>query len=122
MLPTQAPIRVFVHHNTLHAFEDLPFREAVQQGTKTYGCHAYLPEDRYREKLAHGRILPQDLAAELIDDLGDDADHLIGFFGTRFHFRLAMLQYPLRLGPDAELRWLIAETDALRHFRSEASA
>ncbi len=122
MLPSQAPIRVFVHHNTLHAFEDLPFAEAVQQGTKAYGCHAYLPEDRFREKVAHGRILPQDLAAELIHDLGDDAEHLIGYFGTRFHMRLAMLQHPLRHGPDAELRWLVAETDALRRFRSEAPA
>ncbi len=122
LLPSQAPIQVFVHHNTLHAFEDLPFAEALQKGAATFGCHAYLPEDRYRQKLAVGRILAQDLSAELIDDLGDDADHLIGFLGTRYHLRLAMLQHPLRHGPDAELRWLIAETDALRHFRSEAPA
>jgi uncharacterized protein YbcC (UPF0753/DUF2309 family) len=120
LLPTQAPIQVFVHHNTLHAFEHLPFADAVRQGGAMFGCHAYLPEDKYRKKQSLGRILPQDLLAELMDDLGDDADHLIGFFGTRFHLRLAMLQYPLRHGPDAELRWVIAETDALRKFRSEA--
>src|SRR4029079_3725149 len=39
--------------------------------------------------------------------------------GTRYHLRLAMLQHPLRIGPDNELRWLIAETDALSQFRSE---
>lgn len=33
--------------------------------------------------------------------------------------RLAMLQFPLRSGSVAELRWLVAETDALRKFRSE---
>ena len=31
-----------------------------------------------------------------------------------------MLQHPLRHGPDAELRWLFAESDALQHFRTEA--
>ncbi len=30
-----------------------------------------------------------------------------------------MLQFPLRTGPTAELRWVIAETDALRRFRQE---
>ena len=88
----------------------------------TYGCHAYLPEDRYRQKRGEGRILPQDLAAELVDELGDDADHLIGYLGTRFHLRLAMLQHPLRQGPDAELRWLLAETDALAQVSQRGSA
>lgn len=119
LLPTQAPIRVFVHHNTLHAFEDLTFEEAVQQGALKFGCHAYMPEDYYRQKIAAGRILLQDLAAELVDDLGDDVDRLVGYLGTRFHLRLAMLQHPLRMGSDAELRWLLSETDTLRKFRAE---
>ena len=32
LLPAQGPITVFIHHNTLHAFEDRPFREAVLAG------------------------------------------------------------------------------------------
>src|SRR5262245_15082293 len=121
-LPTQLPIRVFIHHNTLHSLEDRTFDEAVNRGAELYGCQAYLPEDRYRQKLARGRILPQDLAAELLDDLGEDADRLIGFLGTRYHLRLAMLQHPRRRGPDVELRWLLAETDAVRKFRPETPA
>jgi uncharacterized protein YbcC (UPF0753/DUF2309 family) len=120
LLPAQGPITVFVHHNTLHAFEHLPFDEAVREGAAAYGCHPYLPEEFYRREVARGRIQPDDLAAVLLDDLGEDADFLIGFMGTRYHLRLAMLEHPLRLGPDAELRWLIAETDALHRFRAEA--
>jgi uncharacterized protein YbcC (UPF0753/DUF2309 family) len=121
LLPSQGPITVFVHHNTLHAFEDLPFDDAVKTGAATYGCQPYLPEDFYRGEVARGRITPGDLAAVLIEDLGEDADVLIGFMGTRYHLRLAMIEHPLRLGTDAELRWLIAEADALRRFRDEAT-
>lgn len=119
LLPSQGPITVFVHHNTLRAFEDLPFDEAVLEGARIYGCQPYLTEDLFREELARGRIAPADLSKALLDDLGDDAAHLIGLLGTRHQLRLAMLAHPLRLGGDAELRWLIAETDALRRFRPE---
>ncbi len=119
LLPSQGPITVFVHHNTLHAFEHLPFDEGVKAGGRVFGCHAYLPEDRYRQNLQHGRIRVEDLADVLIDDLGDEADRLVANFGTRHAIRLAMLQFPLRTGSGAELRWVIAETDALRLFREE---
>lgn len=122
LLPSQGPIQIFVHHNTLHAFEHLPFEEAVVQGLRVYGCQPYLAEEEYRQKLVTGRILAEDLRAVLLEDLGDEGEKLLGFLGTRYHLRLAMLQYPLRVGPEAELRWLIAETDALRRFRPEAPA
>src|SRR5262249_43142212 len=34
--------------------------------------------------------------------------------------RLAMLRYPLRSGPPNELRWFVAETDALNKVRRDA--
>ena len=56
LLPAQGPITVFIHHNTLHAFEDLPFHEAVKKAAHVFGCHPYLSEERYREELKRGRI------------------------------------------------------------------
>ncbi|MBC8291293.1 MAG: DUF2309 family protein, partial [Planctomycetes bacterium] len=119
LLPSQGPITVFVHHNTLHAFEDLPFDAGVKAGARVFGCHPYLPEDRYRQKLERGRIRVEDLEAVLLDDLGDEADRLVANFGTRYALRLAMMQFPLHSGPAAELRWTVAETEALRRFREE---
>jgi uncharacterized protein YbcC (UPF0753/DUF2309 family) len=119
LLPAQGPITAFVHHNTLHAFESLPFEQAVVAGGDTFGCHAFLPEHRYRDKLLQGRIRREDIEAVLLDELGDRGDELLGFLGTRFHFRLGMLAHRWRTGPSAELRWVVAETNALRRFRDE---
>ncbi|MCA9013948.1 MAG: DUF2309 family protein, partial [Planctomycetaceae bacterium] len=119
LLPAQGPITVFVHHNTLHAFENLPFEKGVVDGGRTFGCHPFLSEDRYRKKFDHDRIRVKDIEAVLLHDLGENADMLIGRFGTRYALRLAMLQFPFHSGPVSELRWFIAETDALRRFRQE---
>jgi len=121
LLPSQGPITVFVHHNTLHAFEHLDFDTGVQTGGRLYGCHAYLPEEDYRNLLSVGRIRVEDLDAVLQEDLGDEADRLVASFGTRYALRLAMLQFPLHSGSTHELRWVVAESDALRRFRSEVA-
>ena len=55
-LPAQGPITVFIHHNTLHAFEDDRFDEGVQRGAELLGCQPYLAEERFREMLSRGRI------------------------------------------------------------------
>lgn len=41
LLPAQGPINVFVHHNTLQAFEEQGFHEAVASAAATFGCHPY---------------------------------------------------------------------------------
>ena len=60
-LPSQGPIAVFIHHNTLHAFESLPFDEAVIDGLRTYGSQPYWQESRYRDEMSRDRIQLQDL-------------------------------------------------------------
>jgi uncharacterized protein YbcC (UPF0753/DUF2309 family) len=122
LLPAQGPITVFIHHNTLHAFENLPFDQALMHGARLLGCEPYLPESRYRDALSTGRIRADDVFAVLEDDLGLKAIDGVARLTSRFDLRLAMLQYPLRTGPTEELLWFIAMTDALRQVRAVASA
>lgn len=120
-LPTQGPISVFVHHNTLHSFENLPFEEAVVRGGELYRCEPYFSEDRYREELRRGRIRIDHLRQILLEDLGKRADEPVESFGTRTSLRLAMLQMESHPATDRELKWLLAETDLLTRFRSEVT-
>lgn len=121
LLPAQGPINVFVHHNTLHAFEELKFDNAVQTGGRVFGCQPYLSEERYRAELTKGRILPSDLHQVLREELGERGEERVLQSVTRFQLRLAMLQHPMLLVPDAELRWFVAVTDALTRIRDEAA-
>lgn len=122
LLPAQGPITVFIHHNTLHAFEELPFEEAVKKGAHVFGCQPYLTEDRYRLELSRGRIRFNELQDALEQDLRGRAREKVNPFGTRFDLHLAMLQYPLQTGPTEELVWYVAEVNGLRRVRSEVSS
>ncbi len=121
LLPAQGPIGVFIHHNTLHAFEHLPFDEAVRAGARVFGCEPYLSEDRYREELSRGRIRSSELRAVLERDLGAVAGESVLGLASRLELRLAMLEHPLRSGGGPELDWFMAETDALRRARRDVS-
>jgi uncharacterized protein YbcC (UPF0753/DUF2309 family) len=122
LLPAQGPITVFIHHNTLHALEDLAFTEAVKRGATIFGCQPYLTRSRYREELRRGRIRFADLEAVLRENLGTWAEEKVLRFCTRLELRLAMLQYPVPFGPTEELLWFIAERDGLRRIRDDVSA
>lgn len=65
ILPDQGPIGVFVHHNTLHAFQHLPFHEGVQAGARWLGALPYPEIGFFRDALRAGRIEDRDLEDEL---------------------------------------------------------
>ncbi|MBX7106334.1 MAG: DUF2309 domain-containing protein [Gemmataceae bacterium] len=121
-LPAQGPIAVFIHHNTLHGFEHLPFREAVESGARVFGCEPYLPEPDYRAAFRKGRIREVDLEAAMRDEYGDRLSEALAPALTRQKLYAAILQYRFPTGTAEELRWYMAEHESLRRVRPDVSA
>jgi hypothetical protein len=55
-LPTQGPIKDFIHHNTLHSVQNYPFHKGVAIAAKVFGAHSYLPMAEYQALYKKGRI------------------------------------------------------------------
>lgn len=55
-LPAQGPIKDFIHHNTLHAVQHLPFHEGMALAGKMFGARSYLPMAHYQKMYRQGRI------------------------------------------------------------------
>jgi uncharacterized protein YbcC (UPF0753/DUF2309 family) len=123
LLPAQGPIDVFVHHNTLHAFEDRPFEEAVVRAAAIFGTEPFLPESRYREELARDRIRVGDIDAVL--DREDPAALVAPLAGGRLTVRdlhRVLLLHAVRLESDASVRWTLTESDVLERLRPDLPA
>jgi hypothetical protein len=55
-LPAQAPLKDFVHHNTLHAFQHHTFFESLRRASKIFGYRVTLSLKEFREKHEKGQI------------------------------------------------------------------
>ena len=116
LLPAQGPISVFIHHNTLHAFEHLPFERAVIEASQLFGTEPYMSEAAYRRDLARGRIHLDDINAVLESE--PDAVVFPGL--TRRSLRRAMITPGVREFDGATILWRTEQGDLARDFRQPA--
>ena len=119
LLPAQGPIGVFIHHNPLHAFEDMPFEEAVVAACAQLGCEPFLSAVRYRAELLRGRIREVDVAFALREALKGDAEDELAPGVTRFELRRRLCLYGILVARGPALGWILSETPALVRFRPD---
>lgn len=123
ILPAQAPIQDFVHHNTLHGFQHLSFEEALAESEGLTGICAYPPEEKSREFYRQKRINDDDLIAafaqnpalkqtEIVFDLGEK------IVSHQDVYRIAMI-YGLEGISLSQLNWQIEELAALDTIQSD---
>lgn len=55
-LPAQAPLKDFIHHNTLHAFQHLKFYDAIRNASGKFGYKVMLSLNEYRKQFKEGKI------------------------------------------------------------------
>ncbi len=109
LLPQQAPLHAFVHHNTLHAFEHLHFEKAVVEAAETFGTEPFMTEEAFAQQVACGRITAADIEAIIADNpfpagqdslpAGLDLDDL----------RRARLLHYFQVPEDGALRWHLTD-------------
>lgn len=71
-LPAQNPLKDFVHHNTLHAFQDKSFFEALQEASKIFGYKTYLSLESFRSRYQNKEINHDVFQSVIIKNKGQE--------------------------------------------------
>jgi uncharacterized protein YbcC (UPF0753/DUF2309 family) len=123
VLPGQGPIHEFVHHNTIHGFQHLPFEKALVEFEELTGIYGYLPESQNRNLFQQGRINNDDLLAALAHDPELQADQVVyqsdSLIITRKDIYCIALLYELDAITTNQLKWQIEELNALNKFQAD---
>ena len=107
ILPDQGPIGVFIHHNTLHYYQHLPFHQAIQEGAARLGARAYMSLERFHAAWKSGRIDAIDLDNSLNDSLGSNGSFLLPLSLSRSQLRRSLLTEKIDRQDPAGLLWRI---------------
>lgn len=70
-LPSQTPLKDFIHHNSLHAFQHQKFYEAIFTASKIFGYHVTFNLNEYRKLYGIKRIRPEILNHVIIQRKGE---------------------------------------------------
>ncbi len=119
LLPTQAPLARFIHHNTLHAFEHLPFEEAVVEAAEVFGAEPFPAEKQLLAYFREGCFEPRHVEIALREEGVDDEPIFPGGPGRRT-LRALRLSNPAPLAEGALVRFLASETSLLRTLQPGA--
>ena len=126
VLPAQAPILNFVHHNTLHGFQHLPFDKALAEFKAITGIDAYVPEQKYRLFYQQGRITDDDISSVLAEHPDLATDPIVCQLGKRKITKKELYQLALAFDFKAlsmsELKWHNDELDALNTVQADVPA
>ncbi|MBL9113757.1 MAG: DUF2309 domain-containing protein [Verrucomicrobiaceae bacterium] len=114
-LPAQGPIGVFIHHNTLHAFQSKTFEEAVTEAASIYHTEPYMAEAAYQAELKADRILPDDI--RVVVESEPNSSICKGL--DRHRLRQVMLLPGVRSIDASTVAWHLEEGDWLTKFRSD---
>lgn len=71
-LPTQTPLKDFIHHNSLHAFQYMKFYDAIFKSSKIFGHQATMPLQDFRKLYGIGRIRIEILEKAIANRKGKD--------------------------------------------------
>jgi hypothetical protein len=75
-LPAQAPLKDFIHHNTLHAFQNLRFDDALRKASGIFGYKVLLSLNEYRQLYEKRKIRVDILEDTIAKQKGDDSVNL----------------------------------------------
>ncbi len=71
-LPTQTPLKDFIHHNSLHAFQEMKFYDAIFKASKIFGYQVTLQLSEFRELFRIGRIREDILQRTITERKGQE--------------------------------------------------
>ncbi|MES2847779.1 MAG: DUF2309 domain-containing protein [Bacteroidota bacterium] len=69
-LPSQQALKDFIHHNSLHAFQQMKFYDAIFKASKIFGFQVHLQLPEYRQLYETGRIREDILAKVIVGKKG----------------------------------------------------